>query len=924
MTVLAPQKLRLPRRWLFLAIFVAIAAVLYFLLGPDSQSKSVERRVERWLNAARRQELRNAAPFWIQRALWTIASRFPSDSNADIRAELLALGPRAIPALSKALLNDPSPSVRAAAANILGQLGEPEAFQALTNSLRVDLNERVMPAVAEALVELGDSNAVPALISALAIQTNDFIRAGLLGSLARFHDPLAVQTLTAALAHETNEVLRSAAAQGLGEIGARSAWTNLIEVLCADRSVSARVAAASALGRLDMPESVPALLWQMRTNLTSDVRQAVISALPINDDAEVLAALSAALTQEKDARVRECVVWKLGAMTNEAARFALRLAATNDPSASVSKYAVNELASSISQRPLAELPRIVREDSFEEVREAAALALVETGRPEAVAALTNFLQNSPSPPLRGSVLEAMSAKAMPQVFPFLLERLKMDLPARLEAATALGLLGDAKAIGPLMTALTNDPAVEMRCSAAAALGNLHAAAAIPLLINLVQHETNSPLRSVCISALGAARDRRAVPPLVQCATQKRDAALRHEACRALGEIGDSAAVGILAEIAAHERLQYLRLVAIQSLGQLGSADAVASLLSNLSRWGRNAQERVALLKACEATGDLAVVPPLAKMLDNDDERVVLAAAEALGNLGATNAVSGLLRVATAGSRAVRAQAAKALGQIGDSRALPVLAEMLARDRYSKARVKAAESLGIISDTNAIPALKSALSDPDDEVRTEVICSLGHLGDTNCAAFIIALLKDKQRPTNVRFDVCYFLVEMGGPPGVDALTEMLADGDMDVRLAAGCALAALGQTNALESARSFIEHPNPFCRLAAIVCLASSKTPETAHILKQKAVSESDPLAHFAATALSDGFPPLLPTALEDNDVKIRRAAVFLALFFNEPAALPALRKACADRDPEIRDGARWTARRLARLNHTSPHQNLNP
>src|SRR5262249_31979571 len=156
-----------------------------------------------------------------------------------------------------------------------------------------------------------------------------------------------------------------------------------------------------------------------------------------------------------------------------------------------------------------------------------------------------------------------------------------------------------------------------------------------------------------------------------------------------------------------------------------------------------------------------------------------------------------------------------------------------------------EALGIISDTNAVPALQSALSDPDDEVRTEVICSLGHLGDTNSAASVTALLKDKQRPSNIRFDVCYFLVEMGGSAAIPALTEIVADKDFDVRLAASCALAAMGQTNALATARAFIDHPNPFCRLASIGCLARCQIPEAADTLKQKAADKSDPLAQFA-------------------------------------------------------------------------------
>jgi HEAT repeat protein len=160
--------------------------------------------------------------------------------------------------------------------------------------------------------------------------------------------------------------------------------------------------------------------------------------------------------------------------------------------------------------------------------------------------------------------------------------------------------------------------------------------------------------------------------------------------------------------------------------------------------------------------------------------------------------------------------------------------------------------------------------------------------------------------------------MGGSAAIPALTEIVDDKDLDVRLAASCALAAMGQTNALATARAFIDHPNPFCRLASIGCLARCQIPEAADTLKQKAADKSDPLAQFATEALSDGLGRVLPDALADKDVRVRRAAVFLLLFFNEPAAIPLLRKASSDRDPEIREGARWTVRRLERMNRAQP------
>src|SRR5580765_2157927 len=115
------MKRRRIRRWtLAIASIVVLSAVLYWAFG--SRNTSVERRVARLLSAQRRQELRSSAPPWIQRAWFAVRSKFDSGDDIDVRSELLALGPPAIPPLSNTLLKDRRSTMRSMAATVLGEM----------------------------------------------------------------------------------------------------------------------------------------------------------------------------------------------------------------------------------------------------------------------------------------------------------------------------------------------------------------------------------------------------------------------------------------------------------------------------------------------------------------------------------------------------------------------------------------------------------------------------------------------------------------------------------------------------------------------------------------------------------------------------------------------------------------------------------
>jgi hypothetical protein len=106
-------------------------------------------------------------------------------------------------------------------------------------------------------------------------------------------------------------------------------------------------------------------------------------------------------------------------------------------------------------------------------------------------------------------------------------------------------------------------------------------------------------------------------------------------------------------------------------------------------------------------GDPAAIRPLIRLLSAKDFQTRAAAATALGQLGATEAIPALLESVDLGPEDVmRAWAIDALGKIGSHEAVPNLIGVLGSPHEGLRRTAAA-ALGAIGDKRAIPALEGS-------------------------------------------------------------------------------------------------------------------------------------------------------------------------------------------------------------------------
>jgi HEAT repeat protein len=230
-------------------------------------------------------------------------------------------------------------------------------------------------------------------------------------------------------------------------------------------------------------------------------------------------------------------------------------------------------------------------------------------------------------------------------------------------------------------------------------------------------------------ALGRLRDPRSVQPLIR-ALRDSDRAVREAATSALKELGEPAllslgfclqdtnlqvqesAACILAAIANEQVLNPLlsaalspnwivRMSAAQGLGRIRSPQAIDTLMLLLQDKVPGVREEAG--RAIQAIGE-ASVPKLLNILHDRNWKARLRAVEALALLKPREAVGPLMTIVLEDpDTAVRQDAVRALGQIGDSRAIPLLLSSLALNTPSL-KLPAIQALGEIRSTEAIPAL----------------------------------------------------------------------------------------------------------------------------------------------------------------------------------------------------------------------------
>jgi HEAT repeat protein len=705
-------------------------------------------------------------------------------------------GPRVVAPLGRTL-GDPDAEVRAAAADALGHQASPEAVPPLLGRLD-DPAPQVRIQIVGALARLGDPRAVVPLVGKVQDSSPD-VRSAVARALGDLGDPRASSALVLVLRDANGEVRRDALA-ALGRMKAADA-VDAIAPFASDRAPALRLAGLAALGRIGSPDAVRVLVQALGTGDDASEsldRTAVRDALVVAGDAAV-APLRALLGGSPSAPAATSAAWVLG-----------ELKATTEAPAIVASMRRGTL-------PIA----------------AALHALAGAGTAAEVPVVLEFVAD-PSPVVRGEALGAALALLDP------------NHP-------------DGRAVEPLAAALRDPrPSAKERARMAALLGRTGAPRAAPLLVELV-HAHDPALRLAAIDALGTlgtgSTGVEGTDAALLDALASSEASVRLHAAVALSEAGGPAArEALLARLDGGDEVD--RAAVLTALGGLlGRAPSEAAVVRLRRALDLAAgPERDGIIDALGRAPLASAVKELAAMARREEPYDRRAAATLLdAHASDPTALATARSLLTDADAGVRAQAAWALGALGDASDLPRLAAMAKLEDVDVAPDAVAAIGRVAARAHAVDLAARTLcpfgSDPRPYVRANALVGLA-LARARCQggeAERAALADDPSEDVRV---AAALLLSRVPVPGEARALERCARSDPSGAVAARC------RSHAALPART---HP------ALVYVVADGAT--TPHPGAAYAMLLADGLVHAGTTDRRGAvFDPIAP----EGDISLRR------------------------------------------------------
>ena len=521
----------------------------------------------------------------------------------------------------------------------------------------------------------------------------------------------------------------------------------------------------------------------------------------------------------------------------------------------------------------------------------------------AVDPLIAVLDDSSGPPARAWAANVLGEVRAQRAFPSLVRSLADPQDeVRAKAATALGRLGDRRALGYLLEHLLTDPAPFVRVRIASALGQFGGPEVIDRLVRAlgdpawwVRLRSVEALEQIGSGAEGpllvalddpdseirvraaVALERLRVPDHLVRMIESDDRAT--DASNTLVKFASSGTHEFLAHLARHPSPPVREAVVIAA-HRAERADLVNELIQ-IALGDAEAPLRALAFSALRSMGLREALPPALTGLSDPDRRVRAAAVGIVGDLGDPEVVALLQSQATDPDPTVRVAAARALGAIGTAGAQSTIRRLLS-DRSPMVREAAVQAAIDAGYTTLAPELTDLLGDTEASVRLKAARALGGVGNRSVVPELLRAFPDSSAEVSEAIAVAVSRLDLGALGG---LIDPLVDSpDWESKLALIRTLRRSRAAEAVPVLHRLLGDQMPAVRAATIEALERA--------------GRSGPARELAAAAVNGG--------LRDPDELVRASAIdacgrlegpygqeLLTLLEGDPAALVRERAALA-------------------------------
>jgi HEAT repeat protein/cyclophilin family peptidyl-prolyl cis-trans isomerase len=449
-----------------------------------------------------------------------------------------------------------------------------------------------------------------------------------------------------------------------------------------------------------------------------------------------------------------------------------------------------------------------------------------------------------------------------------------DVEARIRrrAALAIGRTRLAEGVPALAPVLKSDAEPEVRQMAAFAMGLIGSATAVePLLAAL--NDLDPLVQGRAAEALGLIAHKEAATPIAAMMTAHVKA-------------------GVLSGIAADD-LEYPKPATVEAvrlgmyaLVRLGAYDQLASTLLDANQ--RPVSQWWPVAYAFRRVNDPRAGSVLLALLQSDGAITRAFAARGLGVIKETRGAAPLVALLANEKEAssVRIEAARSLAELGTADAVaPLIKVVTSATTEPNLRLEAVTALGQLRADAAVELFVELLTHAWPSLRAAATTALAR---TDRETFVLAISGlEPDRHWSVRAAVAAALATLPERQGEARLLQMLDDDDQRVIPAVLNALVAINATGAEATLLARLQADDPVVRQAAVTGLTRMKSPKAVTALVQAYErADKDPTYGVRAAILAalveldpKSARPLLERALGDRDwaVRVRAASLMKSI-----------------------------------------------